>query len=188
MTTSHSDRESGDKDVAIAIERLLDCPPDVHVLDEIARTAFSAGSFSVREEIKRGWSRIWVARCPPRDTRLGGTSSPPAGFLISWHVADELHILNIATALAMRRRGIATALMEEAIRYATTSRVRLMLLEVRRSNRAALGLYRRLGFSVVALRSGYYADTGEDAIEMNLVLDPRTGLALPGKDEFHVDG
>jgi ribosomal-protein-alanine N-acetyltransferase len=66
--------------------------------------------------------------------------------------------------------------------------VRLLLLEVRRSNRPALGLYRRLGFSVAALRRGYYSDTGEDGIEMNLVLDPATGLILPGSDQFRVDG
>lgn len=192
MTASGCDRESGDGNLAIVIERLHDCPQDIDALEEIARSAFAAGSFLVREEIRRGWSRIWVARCSLGDTQagspVGATRNRPVGFVISWHVADELHILNIATAPDMRRQGVATALMKEAIRYCATSRVRLLLLEVRRSNRAALGLYRRLGFSVAALRRGYYSDTGEDGIEMNLVLDPATGLILPGSDQFRVDG
>jgi len=184
--------ESIDGDLAIEIERVVEGMQDIPALDEIAIRSFAAPGFTVSEEVKRGWSRIWVARCAmhPRHSSAAVDSPPstPAGFVISWHVADELHILSVATAPAMRRRGIATALMTESIGYAATSRVRLLLLEVRRSNRAALGLYRRLGFSVSALRKGYYSDTGEDAIEMNLVLDPATGLILPGADEFRVDG
>jgi ribosomal-protein-alanine N-acetyltransferase len=166
----------------LVIERLADRAEEVQAVDELAKRSFPIGGFSVAEEIKRGWSRIWVAR------ERQSLSLEPFGFLISWHVIDELHVLNVATAPAVRRRGVATALMREAIAYAATTRVRLLLLEVRRSNRAALGLYRRLGFSVTALRAGYYADTGEDAIEMNLTLDPATGLILPGSDEFRVDG
>jgi len=45
-------------------------------------------------------------------------------------------------------------------------------LHVRKSNRAALGLYRdTLGFSVDKIEAKYYAD-GEDAYAMRLVLKP----------------
>ena len=39
-------------------------------------------------------------------------------------------------------------------------------LEVRASNFAAQELYRRFGFEAVALRRGYYQDSGEDALVM----------------------
>ena len=80
------------------------------------------------------------------------TGGEVIAFLIAWHVADELHVLNVATALHMRRRGVATAIMNEALAYARQSRVRIVLLEVRRSNRAAIRLYRTLGFSAMGLR------------------------------------
>jgi ribosomal-protein-alanine N-acetyltransferase len=106
---------------------------------------------------------------------------------VAWHVADELHILNIATLPSMRRQGLGTSLMTAAIEYAGQSGVRLVLLEVRRSNREALRLYRKLGFSALGVRPGYYSDNGEDAIDMALELDPETGRVLPGRDEIRID-
>jgi ribosomal-protein-alanine N-acetyltransferase len=43
-------------------------------------------------------------------------------------------------------------------------------LEVRRSNEAALSLYRGFGFRAVGIRPNYYSDEGEDAIVMVLDL------------------
>ncbi len=54
-----------------------------------------------------------------------------------------------------------------------------MYLEVRRSNVAALALYRDAGFVAVGVRARYYADD-EDAIEMALTLDAGTGDVVPG--------
>jgi ribosomal-protein-alanine N-acetyltransferase len=150
---------------------------EIAILDEIARASFTEGGFSVEEELTRPWSRIWIAHDEGR----------VAGFLIAWHVADEVHVLNVATAPALRRRGVATALMLEALAYAATSHVRIVLLEVRRSNRPAILLYRRLGFTAMGIRPNYYSDDGEDAVEMVLGLDPETGRALPGRDEVRLD-
>jgi ribosomal-protein-alanine N-acetyltransferase len=46
----------------------------------------------------------------------------------------------------------------------------LATLEVRRSNEAALNLYKGFGFRAVGIRPNYYADEGEDAIVMVLDL------------------
>ncbi|MFS8070405.1 MAG: GNAT family N-acetyltransferase, partial [Byssovorax sp.] len=132
------------------------------------------------EELSRPWARLWAAR-----TAVG---APLAGFLISWHVADELHVLNIATLPELRRRGVGRALMAEGIRYASEQKIRIVLLEVRRTNRAAIKLYRGLAFTALSVRAGYYADNGEDAIEMILALDPESGAILPGRDEIRIDG
>jgi peptide alpha-N-acetyltransferase len=54
-------------------------------------------------------------------------------------------------------------------------------LHVRKSNRAALGLYRdTLGFTVKDIEKGYYAD-GEDAYAMHLSLKPDLAVAKNGK-------
>ena len=72
--------------------------------------------------------------------------------------------------------------MAELLAHGASARTRLVLLEVRRSNRPAIRLYRAFGFTAMGLRRDYYAD-GEDAIEMRLTLDPRTGRVIPGRDE-----
>ena len=152
---------------------------DLGAVEAIACECFGP-AFSVEEELGRPWSRVWSTRLAPGE--------PPVSFLVAWHIADELHVLNIATTPALRRRGLALALMDEALAYATEHHLRIVLLEVRRSNRAAIKLYRGLGFTALGVRSRYYADNDEDAIEMILGLDPETGARLPGRDEIRIDG
>src|SRR5262249_53844871 len=90
------------------------------------------------------------------------------GFLIFWLVHDELHILNVATHPSHRRRGVAWAVLEAALDRGRQNRCTLATLEVRRSNEAALSLYRAFGFRAVGIRPNYYVDEGEDAIVMVL--------------------
>jgi [ribosomal protein S18]-alanine N-acetyltransferase len=130
----------------------------------------------LREELARAWARLWVARAEPR--------GPAAAFLVAWHVADELHILDVATRPALRRRGFARALLEVVLRYARENEVRHILLEVRRSNVAAIRLYRAHGFWAMGLRPKYYPDN-EDAVEMVLRLDEK-GRVVGSKDEIAI--
>ena len=157
----------------------LSAPTDVAVeaIDALAAACGMDHGFSAREEFARPWSRTWILE----------PEGELAAFLVAWHVADELHILNVATRASFRRRGLGGALVRSALDYAKEQHVRIVLLEVRRSNRDALRLYRRLGFTAMGMRPGYYADNGEDAIEMVVALDPVTGARLPGKDEIWID-
>lgn len=90
-----------------------------------------------------------------------------AAYLFACWQLDELHILKVATHPAYRRHGLATSLLEAAHEEARRQRGRGLILEVRPSNRAALLLYRRLGYQVVGRRPRYYSD-GEDATVMFL--------------------
>jgi ribosomal-protein-alanine N-acetyltransferase len=130
------------------------------------------GGEFLREELARPWTRAWMAR----------DGEVVVGYLLAWHVADELHILQVATAKPVRRQGIGARLVDAAMAYASREGVRLVLLEVRRSNIAAIALYRRAGFAVDRLRKGYYSN-GEDALEMAVELDPSTGTRVARKDE-----
>lgn len=177
----------------IHVLRVLEPVKDAQVIDSIAESSFTSYGFSVEEELSRPWSRVWIALADLRSEEDQGAESAATpslsavGFLVSWHVADEVHILNIATSPPVRRRGVGSALMRESIDYARANRVRIVLLEVRRSNRAAIRLYRTLGFTAMGLRPGYYSDNGEDAVEMVLGIDPTTGELLPGRDEIRID-
>ena len=89
------------------------------------------------------------------------------GYLMAWVVADQLHILNIATGPEVRRSGVGTALLEAALASARAELLREATLEVRESNTAAYSFYRRHGFAEVGRRVRYYADNGEDALIMS---------------------
>ncbi|MEZ4223049.1 MAG: GNAT family N-acetyltransferase [Polyangiaceae bacterium] len=137
-------------------------------------------SLDLDRELARGWATLWVAR--------EHDAGPALAFLLAWSVADEVHIINVATDPEHRRKGAASALLARTLDHARTQRARLVLLEVRRSNRAALELYRAHGFTAMGLRRGYYAENSEDAVEMMLELDPKTGEILPGRDEVLLPG
>jgi ribosomal-protein-alanine N-acetyltransferase len=159
---------------AVVIDRMAEGDVSAVVSIDSSSPGSSAWDESqLRGELSRSWAHLWVARTA-RD-------ATPTAFIASWLVADELHVLNVATVASHRRRGQARALIKTALAFAVEHRVRLVLLEVRRTNAAAIALYRSFGFVAMGLRERYYGD-GEDAVEMLLRLDDR-GRAVPGKDE-----
>jgi len=95
-------------------------------------------------------------------------SSMIAGYMIYWHVADEIHLLSIAVKPDMRGAGIGRLLMEYMISEGRRLDCSVATLEVRRSNLVAQGLYGSLGFIAESVRPRYYSDNNEDAIVMLL--------------------
>jgi ribosomal-protein-alanine N-acetyltransferase len=94
------------------------------------------------------------------------------GYLLAWRVADQLHILNLATDPDCQRQGLATALLRTAARQALAEGLLECTLEVRRSNTGARAFYERHGFRQAGVRMRYYADNGEDALVMTSDLAP----------------
>lgn len=117
----------------------------------------------LRRELDHEWSTILLVEEPRPE---GGLEL--LGLAIFWIVHDELHVLNVATAPQHRRRGVGRVVMEEALSRARARGCSLATLEVRRSNEAAIQLYKSLGFRPVGVRPNYYVDEGEDAIVMVL--------------------
>jgi ribosomal-protein-alanine N-acetyltransferase len=74
----------------------------------------------------------------------------------------------VATHADARRRGHAARLVSHVVDFARRHTCRYVALEVRRSNDAAIRLYRAHGFRPVGVRPRYYSDDGEDAIVMLL--------------------
>jgi ribosomal-protein-alanine N-acetyltransferase len=89
------------------------------------------------------------------------------GFVILRVAADECELYQIAVAEAHRRRAVADALMASAFDWARGRGATSMHLEVRRSNEAAIALYRKHGFVTVRTRRDYYTDPVEDATVMS---------------------
>ena len=105
-------------------------------------------------EAASGGMRAWVAE-------LNGEMS---GVLVGRMAADEFEILNLAVLRAHRRRGIASRLLDTALRWSRGTGTKRMLLEVRASNDAAIRLYARHGFTACGRRSQYYQNPAEDAL------------------------
>jgi ribosomal-protein-alanine N-acetyltransferase len=102
-----------------------------------------------------------VARC-----RVMRDSGDIVGYLCLWEIADEIHVTNVAVHPRRRRQGIGRALLSGLLAEAQARDIRLLVLEVRPSNREAITLYESFGFRVTGRRRGYYYDTGEDALVM----------------------
>lgn len=81
-------------------------------------------------------------------------------------VGDEGHITTIAVDPKVQRSAIGMRLMLGLAKSALERGINAMTLEVRASNRAAQGLYKRFGFVSVGARKGYYQDNAEDAFIM----------------------
>jgi len=93
-----------------------------------------------------------------------------AAYVSFYHLPHEMEIINIATNPAQRRKGLAAALLQTVFSEGKSQGAERILLEVRRSNEAAIALYQKFGFSPVGIRRGYYHDTGEDALVFELPL------------------
>jgi ribosomal-protein-alanine N-acetyltransferase len=87
----------------------------------------------------------------------------PSGFVLARAIADEAEILTLAVTPEARRQGLATSLVSQTAEAATMRGALTMFLEVAAANRAALALYRRLGFREAGRRKAYYG-AGEDAL------------------------
>jgi [ribosomal protein S18]-alanine N-acetyltransferase len=90
------------------------------------------------------------------------------GYFVMMAAVDEAQLLDLSIAAEHQRRGLGRALLAEAMKIAHGMGMRRMLLEVRPSNVAALGLYSDAGFREIGLRRGYYqaGEGREDAIVM----------------------
>jgi len=102
-----------------------------------------------------------------------------AGYFCAWIVAEDCTILRIASHPQLRRRGIGRMLLLQGLARAWTRGARVVTLEVRPSNESALAFYRACGFAVAGVRRGYYPETGEDALVMQMVLTAQPEAALP---------
>jgi ribosomal-protein-alanine N-acetyltransferase len=71
-------------------------------------------------------------------------------------------VISMAVRSELRRKGIGTSLLEEAVAHCGG---KPLLLEVRVSNVGAQEFYLALGFSFIGRAKGYYHD-GEDALLM----------------------
>ena len=142
-------------DVAVAVVRAM-TDRDIAAVAALERRAFSEpwSEQAFVEELAHDNRAYVVAEADGGVVGYGGVMI----------VGEEAHIMTVAVDPGAVRRKIGTRLMLALVDQAVASGARHLTLEVRISNDAALGLYRKLGFASVGLRPGYYRD--EDALVM----------------------
>ena len=96
------------------------------------------------------------------------------GYALLMRVVDEAHLLNISIAAPHQGQGIGRKLLNRMLEIAHCLHLKRVILEVRPSNGAAVRLYTKAGFRVLATRRGYYPSGSdrEDAIVMEYCMTP----------------
>ena len=131
---------------------------------EIERRAYEVpwteGIF--RDCLKSGYS-MWVVH------ERGG---PLVAYAVMTMAVGEAHILNVAVDPQRRRQGLGRFTLTHLLMVARAAHTNLVLLEVRRSNKAAIRMYHSFGFQQIGTRRGYYPgpDQREDAFVLALDL------------------
>ena len=89
------------------------------------------------------------------------------GYLCASLICDELNIYNLGIKEKYRKQGYGYQLLNFTINSIKT--ISNIYVELRKSNLAALNLYKKLGFEIYNERSKYYSMPTEDAILMKYI-------------------
>jgi len=119
----------------------------------------------------RPWSReLWTRELARPSAEVcyvvasrGARHLGHAGLMVQ---AGDGHVVTVAVDPARQRTGVASQLLAVLAARAVELGLDALTLEVRPSNEAAIGLYRRFGFAPAGVRPAYYGDDGEDALVM----------------------
>ncbi|MGN0519525.1 MAG: ribosomal protein S18-alanine N-acetyltransferase [Candidatus Fimenecus sp.] len=86
------------------------------------------------------------------------------GYIGANNIAGEVYITNVAVLPAYRKQGIGELLLSVLLSVSEQEGAQFVSLEVRESNKAAISLYEKCGFTAVGKRKEFYRDPEEDAM------------------------
>lgn len=136
-------------------------PMDATLLPQVLEIERRAYEFPWTDTIfkdclKAGYS-AWV---------LAGDDGRLAGYALMSMAVDEAHVLNLCVDPNHQRSGHGLFLLKHVMKLARAAQASIVLLEVRKSNKAALKLYEGIGFARIGVRKAYYParDGREDAL------------------------
>ncbi len=131
---------------------------DILAVFEIEKESFSVpwSVQSFEESLKQSYAIFLVAE-------LEGCI---VGYIGMYQMGLEGDITNVAVLPQFRGTGIGTLLLESIIQKAKDVNIQDITLEVRESNRSAIGLYSKVGFVSVGIRKDFYEKPKENAVVM----------------------
>lgn len=129
-----------------------------------------AVAFLENQLFTRPWSEQAFLQAMEQDTLFvvvldGDTIVGYSGMYCS---LPEGEITNVAVAPSRHRQGIGRMLLSYLLKQAEEKGICRIILEVRISNRKAIGLYKSMGFQNCGIRRNFYEMPREDGIVMVL--------------------
>ncbi|RZO32256.1 MAG: GNAT family N-acetyltransferase [Rhodospirillaceae bacterium] len=109
------------------------------------------------EGFGRPWSESDFAILLANETSIAfglKESSKLRAFILLRNISPELEIFSLVVSRKFRRQGLARCLVSKSL--ASLAEAQTCFLEVSQSNKAALSLYRSLGFKDIGIRHNYY--------------------------------
>jgi len=157
MDVSFSIRPATEDDLAL----VLDIERKVHIAPWVEE--------NFRSELTKPYSQFMVLTDDETDSKV-------SGYIVYWVMFDECQILNVAVDLPYRGLGFAKQMIRNCANQALKRGLKRVILDVRRSNLAAIQLYQALGFCITQVRKSFYSNS-EDAYQMSLeVVGEKTGF------------
>lgn len=160
-----------------AIDRLTshDVPALIDISIECGLCLWSADAY-----------RCEIARDDSIMLKLAGARGEVLGFAVGriFQVSSHkysVELTNIGVRKAFREQGFGSLLLKSFLERSSEVGASFVILEVRVSNYAAIGFYRKFGFQDAGRRRGFYSDPVEDALTMRLELaevEPVHGLTI----------
>ena len=147
----------------------LATPDDIAAIQSLEKQADTAAHWS--DDIYRS---VFMHGGAQRIAVVAEENGSTQAFIVSRVVGDEWEIENIVVEKSMRRRGIASALLQDVIERARAESACQILLEVRQSNVSARQFYAKVGFVECGRRQGYYHDPEEEAVCYGMELSRHT--------------
>ncbi|MDE1902758.1 MAG: ribosomal protein S18-alanine N-acetyltransferase [Alphaproteobacteria bacterium] len=138
---------------------------DAEILARLHRLAFPEDPWE-----SRALSRL--VALPRMHARLLLSDRKPIGFLLALVVGGEAEILTLCVDPAVRRRGVARALLADLYTAARTARASRVVLEVAADNETARLLYAAEGFAAVGRRPFYYRRPAAAAADALILARP----------------
>jgi len=146
----------------------LATPGDIPAIQTLEKEADTAAHWS--DDIYRS---IFAAAAIERVLLVADHNGSISGFIVARVVSHEWEIENVVVATTRRRRGVASALMQNLVERARAKFAHQIMLEVRESNISARSLYAKHGFVECGGRERYYQDPAEDAVCYRLELSSK---------------
>ncbi len=140
----------------IVIEKFDD--ENIEAVAVLEKVCFSQpwSAESLQTELTNVFARFYVAKI----------NGEIVGYIGAHNILGEVYITNVAVFPEYRNRGVATALIKYLVKSSLSENGDFVTLEVRKSNDAAIALYKKLGFNLVGERVGFYENPKEDALLM----------------------
>ncbi len=120
----------------------------------------------------RPWSpSLFLSELSQKNTRsyiVARCAAEVVGYAGMMFTGHEAHITNIAVDPELHGRKVGSRLLLTLITEAIARGASVVSLEVRVSNLAAQSMYAKFGFQIAGIRKGYYIETREDALVMEV--------------------